>query len=120
MEKLMNCAGLDVPFPKNLFRQAFLYADSADYRSFEIFKRNGVKSVKLYAAYRHAASDNYCLISCDVSKRETQAFLDSLAEVHRDLLIMGYRDYEWYCDEAFSALEQSGLECSNEPVERCP
>ena len=101
MENLINCIGLKTEFPKSLFRRTYVYADSAEPKSFRILERSGIRSFRLRAVFRHEASEKYCLIGCELNKREEQAFFEALDELDRDLLVMGYRDYEGYCDEVF-------------------
>ena len=48
----------------------------------------------------------YCLICCELNKREEPAFLEAMDELHRNLLIKGYRDYEECCDVVFSSIKQ--------------
>ena len=107
MERLFNCIGLRAEFPTSLFKLVCVYADSAEPRSFAILERHGVRSFRLRTIYRHEASERYCLICCELSKREEQAFLAALAELRRDLLVMGYRDYEGYCDKVFGEEDEA-------------
>ena len=108
MENLINCVGLKTEFPKSLFRRTYVYADSAEPKSFRILERSGIRSFRLRAVFRHEASAKYCLIGCELNKREEQAFFAALNELERDLLVMGYRDYEGYCDEVFGEMMLSG------------
>ena len=101
MENLINCIGLKTEFPKSLSRRTYVYADSAEPKSFRILERSGIRSFRLRAVFRHEASEKYCLIGCALNKREEQAFFEALDELDRDLLVMGYRNYEGYCDEVF-------------------
>ena len=108
MENLINCIGLKTEFPKSLFMRTYMYADSAEPTSFRILERSGIRSFRLRAVFRHEASPKYCLIGCELNKREEQAFFAALDELERDLLVMGYRDYEGYCDEVFGDMMLSG------------
>ncbi len=101
MKNLINCIGLKTEFPKSLFGRTYMYADSAEPKSIRILERSGIRSFRLRAVYRHEASAKYCLIDCELNKREEQAFFEALDKLERDLLVMGYRDYEGYCDEVF-------------------
>ncbi len=110
MEKLrlFNVVGLRAEFPVCLFKNVYLYVDSADRHSFRILKRKGIQCFHPRKAYRFKTSQRYCMVCCDLNKRDEQAFLEALDELYRDLLIMGYRDYEKYCDDVFSALTPAG------------
>ena len=59
---------------------------------------------------RPAALDDvrtrYCLICCELNKREEPAFLEAMDDLHRNLLIKGYRDYEACCDVVFNSIKQ--------------
>lgn len=104
MEKLINCIGLKTKFPKSLFRRTYVYADSAEPKSFRILELSGIRSFRLLNVLRHEASTKYCLIGCELNKKEEQAFFEALDKLERDLLVMGYRDYEGYCDEVFGEI----------------
>ena len=55
MENLINCIGLKTEFPKSLFRRTYVYADSAEPKSFRILERSGIRSFRLRAVFRHEA-----------------------------------------------------------------
>ncbi len=104
VKKQFNVVGLQAEFPKSLFRNVYAYADSADLHSLRILRRRKIRSFRPRKAYRLRISPRYCLVCCELGKRDEQAFLEALDELERDLLVMGYRDYAQYCDEAFALL----------------
>ena len=102
-----NVVGLREEFPKSLFRNAYVYADSVDQPSLRLLRRMGIRSFRPRKAYRLKLDPRYCLVCCELGKRDEQRFLEALDELYRNLLIMGYRDYEQYCDAAFALLHTS-------------
>ena len=95
-KKMFNVVGLRVKMPARLFMNAYLYADSRDHQSLRVFRRKGLRGFR--------ACKSYVL---RLNRREEQTFLEALDELHRDLLVMGYRDYEQYCDEAFELVKRA-------------
>ncbi len=108
-KKHFNVVGLPAPFPKGLFRNVYVYADSTNKQSLRTFRRKGIRSFRPQAAYHLKFSSKYCLIYCVLNKRDEPVFLEALTELERDLLIMGYRDYEQYCEEVFAFLHSKLL-----------
>ena len=102
-----NAIELGLKFPRKLFERVYLYADISEPQSFRTFKRNGLRSFRLIRSLQKRSSPRFCLIQCKMDKREEQAFLKSLDDLYRDLLIMGYRDYEQYCAEVFPEIIQA-------------
>lgn len=82
-----------------LFYDNFLYFDNPDSFADNIFIKNKVK-VKFKAKL---ASDDYSYIAviCKVKKKFREAFLESLNELERKMLICGYRDYSNFCTTYF-------------------
>lgn len=101
--KLFNVIGLKAELPLRPFKRVYLYADSLDRKSLRLIERKGIRGFRARTAYLFG---KYCLICCELNKGEEQAFLEALDELHRNLLIMGYRDYEAFCDEAFAQFER--------------
>ena len=97
--KLFNVIGLNAELLLRPFKRVFLYADSRDRKSLRLIERKGIRGFRARTAYLF---EKYCLICCEVNKRDEQTFLETLDELQRDLLIMGYRDYEAFCNEAFA------------------
>ena len=106
-KKMFNVVGLRVKLPLSLFRNAYLYADSRDHQSFRVLRRIQIRGFRACKSYAFKLDQKYCLVSCMLDKRDEQVFLEALDELHRDLLVMGYRDYEQYCDEAFELVKQA-------------
>ena len=106
-EKMFNVVGMRVNLPMGLFKNSYLYADSWDYQSLRVFRRKGLRSFRVCKSYVFKFDPKYCLVGCTLNKREEQAFLEALDELQRDLLVMGYRDYEQYCDDVFNMVEQA-------------
>lgn len=98
---MFNVIGMRANFPARLYKRAYLYADSVDLHSLRVIGRFGVRGFRVLGGYRYDPNPRYCLIFCELNKADEQAFLAALDELERDLLIMGCRDYEQYCDAAF-------------------
>ena len=106
-KKMFNVVGLRVKMPARLFVNAYLYADSRDHQLLRVFRRTGLRGFRACKSYVLKLDPKYCLVGCMLNRREEQAFLEALDELHRDLLVMGYRDYEQYCDEAFELVKRA-------------
>ena len=106
-KKMFNVVGLRVKLPLGLFKNAYLYADSRDHQSYRVFRRKGLRGFRACKSYILKLDPKYCMVGCLLSKREEQAFLEALDELHRDLLVMGYRDYEQYCDDVFNMVKRA-------------
>ncbi|MCR5575451.1 MAG: hypothetical protein K6F56_00395 [Oscillospiraceae bacterium] len=107
-EKMFNVVGLRMTLPMGLFKNAYLYADSRDYQSLRVFRRKGgLRGFRVCKSYVFKLDPKYCLVGCTLNKREERAFLEALDELQRDLLVMGYRDYEQYCDDVFTMVKQA-------------
>lgn len=102
-EKMFNVIGLKAELPLRPFKRVYLYADTLDRKSLRLIDRKGIRGFRARSAYLY---EKYCLICCEMNKGEEQAFLETLDELHRNLLVMGYRDYEAFCGEVFTQLEQ--------------
>ena len=88
-----------VELEASLFCDNFLYFDTFDCFADDIFIKNNVK-VKFRAKL---ASDEYSYIAviCKVKKKFRNAFLESLNELERKMLICGYSDYSEFCTNYF-------------------
>ena len=50
--------------------------------------------------------EHYRIVVCHIRKRDENMFLEALSELPRIMMLLGYRDYEEYCEE-FVALGKS-------------
>ena len=103
VEKMFNVIRLKAELLLRPFKWVYVYADSLDRKSLPLIERKRIRGFRARAAFLF---EKYCLICCELNKGEEKAFLEALDELHRNLLIMGYRDYEAFCDEAFTLIKQ--------------
>ena len=106
-EKMINAVELKAGFPRSLCKIVCLYADSSDQHSLRVIRSYGVRGFRPLQAYRFREDPRYCLITCELRKEDKPDFMAALLELHRDLLVMGYRDYEEYCEWSFRRLEEA-------------
>lgn len=102
-----NVIGLRAEFPKCFTKNVYVYVDSKDQQSLRMLARKKLRGFRALKAWSLKGTRRYCLICCELNKREEQAFLEAMDELHRNLLIKGYRDYEDYCDVVFNSIKQS-------------
>ena len=105
--KRVNCFGVRANFPKSLAKNLYVYVDSCDQRSLYLLAGKRLRGFKALRAWR-LKDRRYTLIACEVDKREEAAFLEAMEELHRGLLIKGFRDYEAYCESVFAKVPQVG------------
>ena len=101
-----NVIGLRAEFPKCFTKNVYVYVDSKDQQSLWMLARKKLRGFRARAAYSLKSTKKYCLICCELNKREEQAFLEAMDELHRNLLLKGYRDYEACCDVVFNSIKQ--------------
>ena len=104
-----NVIGLRAEFPKRFTKNVYVYMDSRDQQSLRMLERKKLRGFRARTVWNLKDTERYCLICCELNKREEQAFLEAMDELHRNLLIKGYRDYEERCDEVFNAIKQGAL-----------
>ena len=110
-ELQFNVVGIEPRFPKRLFKKQFAYVDSEDQQSFRLFERKGLRGFRplhVYQINRFGNPERYSLIWCELDRSEEEPFMQALQDLHRELLIMGYRDYEPFCKEVFEAIDACG------------
>lgn len=101
-----NVIGLRAEFPKCLTKNVYVYLDSIDQHSLYLLTRKKLRGFRALKAWSVKGTRRYCLICCELNKREEQAFLEAMDELRRNLLIKGYRDYEECCDVVFNSIKQ--------------
>ena len=101
-----NVIGLRAEFPKCFTKNVYVYVDSKDQQSLRMLARKKLRGFRARKAWSLKNTKRYCLICCELNKREEPAFLEAMDELHRNLLIKGYRDYEECCDVVFSSIKQ--------------
>lgn len=84
----------------NLFNRYkyFVYVDALGYSADKIFFKNGMSRIKFLKEY-YQLSMPYVIVTCRIKTKELEMFEESMEELKRNMLIMGYRDYEEYCND---------------------
>ena len=103
----VNVIGLRADFPKSLVKNLYVYVDSCDQHSLQMLAGKKLRGFRALRAWR-LKDRRYTLIACELDKREEAAFLEAMDELHRGLLIKGFRDYEAYCESVFAKVPQVG------------
>ena len=104
----LNVIGLRAEFPRGLTKNVYAYVDSRDQQSLCLLAKKKLRGFRALKAYSLKGDTRYCLIECELNRREEPAFLAVMEELRRSLLIKGYRDYEEFCGEVFASLPEPG------------
>ena len=81
----------------SLFYSYFAYVDMEEYYADSLFIKHEVK-VRFMREYLNPDSP-YIVIFCKVRKRDSQRFLDALAQLPNKMLLCGHLDYQSFCIE---------------------
>ena len=104
----VNVIGLRAEFPRGLTKNVYAYVDSREQQSLRMLARRKLRSFRALKAYSLKGDTRYCVIECELNRKEEPAFLETMEELRRALLIKGYRDYEKFCGEVFASLPEPG------------
>ena len=104
----INVVGLRAEFPRGLTKNVYAYVDSREQQSLRMLARRKLRSFRALKAYSLKGDTRYCVIECELNRKEEPAFLDAMEELRRSLLIKGYRDYEEFCGEVFASRPEPG------------
>ena len=113
---LYNCCLMRTAFPRNLLIMDFMIIQGINNESDSILKKHGVRSFKPVNAFRHRQWPQYVLLGCQVRKSEAERFVDAMYELERNMLLLGYRDYQDACAAIF---EECGAEILPDPDLDC-
>ena len=75
----------------------YCFVDVEKYLADELFIRHKVQ-VKFKQEYQKTGM-NYLLIFCKVRKKNKTKFLEALEELKSKMLLLGYEDYQNFCEE---------------------
>jgi len=88
----------------------YCFVDTEKYLADELFIRHRV-SVKFQQEYQKDGM-NYLIIFCKVRKRDKEEFLEALKELKNKMLLLGYTDYQDFCEElSKNILEKAHKNC---------
>lgn len=82
----------------------FFYVDCPQYLSFNAFDKYGVKP--FWMRFSETDEQKYVGVICRVWKRQFYEFLECMNEMQRTMIICGYNDYEDFCRELQSKMDE--------------
>lgn len=74
----------------------YMYVDCKNYLDDDLFIKNKIR-VKFEGDFTKDDSD-YIFVYCKVKKKYHDKFIKTLGELKNKMLIMGYSDYESFCE----------------------
>lgn len=80
----------------SIYKQ-YMYIDCKNYLADDLFIKNKI-TVKFEGDFTKDDSD-YIFVYCKVKKKDHDKFIETLGELKNKMLIMGYSDYESFCEE---------------------
>ena len=101
MNESVNCRQLH---NFSLFKSIYVFIDtSREFESKAIFDKKGIP-VKI-VEYFIRPDSRYSVVICKVPKKYKNEFAECMEELESKLLILGYHDYEEFCNKFFNELE---------------
>mgnify|MGYP006914575442 FL=1 len=79
----------------------YMYVD-CNYLADDLFIKNKI-TVKFEGDFTKDDSD-YIFVYCKVKKKDHDKFIKTLGELKNKMLIMGYSDYESFCEEQINKI----------------
>lgn len=104
MEILFNAIDLRTDFPRNILKKDICFIEGNKAEADRYFEKYNVRSFKPFRTFQLEDDDRYVIVGCTINKSEDQAFCEALHDMQTDMLILGYTDYEEFCDKAFRHL----------------
>lgn len=87
----------------SLFSVSYAYVDHSSYLADQLFVQNKV-SMKFKGEM--ATKDSpYCIVFCNVLKRDVEKFEEALDKLKDKMLLLGHADYPNVCDEIAKMIE---------------
>ena len=75
----------------------YMYVDCKNYLADDLFIKNKI-TVKFEGDFTKDDSD-YIFVYCKVKKKDHDKFIKTLGELKNKMLIIGYSDYESFCEK---------------------
>lgn len=75
----------------------YIYVDCKNYLADDLFIKNKI-TMNFESDFTKDNSD-YIFVYCKVKKKDHDKFIKTLGELKNKMLIMGYSDYESFCEE---------------------
>lgn len=80
----------------------YMYVDCRNYLADDLFIKNKI-TVKFEGDFTKEDSD-YIFVYCKVKKKDHDKFIETLGELKNKMLIMGYSDYESFCEKQINKI----------------
>ena len=92
-----------IPLEKFSFRyRYFCFVDVKEYLADALFMKHKVRV--WFRKEAQKPNNNYVFIFCKVKKGEEGKFLEALEELKNKMLLMGYLDYQKFCEDFFGKM----------------
>lgn len=85
----------------SIYKQ-YMYIDCKNYLADDLFIKNKI-TVKFEGDFTKDDSD-YIFVYCKVKKKDHDKFIETLGELKNKMLIMGYSDYESFCEKQINKI----------------
>ena len=80
----------------------YMYVDCKNYLADDLFIKNKI-TVNFEGDFTKDDSD-YIFVNCKVKKKDHDKFIETLGELKNKMLIMGYSDYESFCEKQINKI----------------
>ena len=80
----------------------YMYVDCKNYLADDLFIKNKI-TVNFKCDFTKDDSD-YIFVYCKVKKKDHDKFIKTLGELKNKMLIMGYSDYESFCEKQINKI----------------
>ena len=80
----------------------YMYVDCKNYLADDLFIKNKI-TVKFEGDFTKDDSD-YIFVYCKVKKKDYDKLIKTLGELKNKMLIMGYSDYESFCEKQINKI----------------
>lgn len=80
----------------------YIYVDCKNYLADDLFIKNKI-TVNFEGDFTKDDSD-YIFVYCKVKKKDHDKFIETLGELKNKMLIMGYSDYESFCEKQINKI----------------
>ncbi len=80
----------------------YIYVDCKNYLADDLFIKNKI-TVKFEGDFTKDDSD-YIFVYCKVKKKDHDKFIETLGELKNKMLIIGYSDYESFCEKQINKI----------------
>lgn len=85
----------------------YFFVDTPKYLADQLFIKHKVRVNFKKGEFRRKG-DKYVVVECTVRKKDTGRFIAALDELPNKMLLLGYDDYEAYCNEVMGVLNREG------------